>query len=212
MEISVLNIQGEEVDKIELDSFVFDGKINTSLIHQAVITYLSNQRKGRACTKTKGEVQGGGKKPWRQKGTGRARIGSIRSPLWRGGGIIFGPKPKSYRKDLPKKMKNSALKSVLNAKLNDKEMLVLDNLKVDSHKTKEFAKIIKNLKLSKIKSRFVVENLENNLQLSLRNIKDVDVEVAKNLNAASALDCRRLVFTKNGLREVETRIKKRLYD
>lgn len=211
MEISVLNIQGEEVDKIELDSFVFDGKVNTSLIHQTVVTYLSNQRKGRACTKTRGEVQGGGKKPWRQKGTGRARVGSIRSPLWRGGGIIFGPKPKSYHKDLPKKMKNSALKSVLNAKLNDNEMLVLDNLKVDSHKTKEFAKIVKNLKLSKIKSKFVVENLENNLRLSLRNIKDVEVEVAKNLNAFSALDCRRLVFTKNGLREVETRIKKRLY-
>ena len=139
LSLPVLSTQGKKVEQIELEKRVFDGKISEALIHQAVVTYLANQRKGLASAKTRGEVRGGGIKPWRQKGTGRARVGSIRSPLWRGGGVTFGPKPHSYYKDLPQKMKAMALKSALNAKLRDKEILILSDLKVVSHKTKDFS-------------------------------------------------------------------------
>lgn len=209
-EINVLDIQGKEKEKFELDAFVFDGKVNDDLMHQAVVAYLSNQRKGLACTKTRGEVRGGGKKPWRQKGTGRARAGSIRSPLWRKGGVVFGPKPHSFYKDLPKRMKTSALKSALNSKLRDSELVVLDNLKIDSHKTREFYKVIKNLKLDKEKIRLVADNIDKNMQLGLRNIKNVNLQNSKDINTYEALDCKKLIFVKGALKDVEERIKKGL--
>jgi large subunit ribosomal protein L4 len=208
MTIDVLDIKGKEVSKIKLDSFVFDGKVNHELMHQAVITHLANQRKGLASAKTRGEVSGSGKKPWRQKGTGRARIGSIRSPLWKKGGITFGPKPHSYHKDLPKKMKAMALKSALNAKLNEKEILILNELKVASRKTKDFFRIVKDLKLDKSKTRFIVENLEDNLKLASRNIENINIGTARNLNTYEALNCKNLVFTKDSLKGLEDRIKK----
>lgn len=203
-------MQGKEVDKIELNPVIFDGKINQALLHQAVVAYLSNQRKGLACTKTKGEVRGGGKKPWRQKGTGRARVGSIRSPLWRGGGVTFGPKPHSYHKDLPKKMKVLALKSALNAKLKDREMVILDSLNVNFPKTKEFFKIVKNLNFKEKRIKFVAEKLESNLKLACRNIEKVEIKEAETLTTYEVLDCKKLIFTKNALRKVEERIEKGL--
>lgn len=206
--IDVLDIKGKKKEPIELDSKVFDGKVNESLLHQAVVAYLANQRKGLACAKTRAQVRGGGRKPWRQKGTGRARVGSTRSPLWKGGGVTFGPKPRSYRKELPKKMKALALKSALNAKLKDKELLVLDNLEVSSHKTKDFMKIIKSLKLDDAKASFIVEKMNDNLKLSSRNIEEVSMGDAHSLNAYEALDCKRLVFTKSSLGQVTQRIKK----
>ncbi|MDP2923909.1 MAG: 50S ribosomal protein L4 [Candidatus Omnitrophota bacterium] len=208
MNIDVVNVQGKIVDTIELDPFVFDGKVNSELIHQAVVTYLSNQRKGLACTKTRGEVSGGGRKPWRQKGTGRARAGSTRSPLWRKGGITFGPKPHSFYKDFPKKMKISALKSALNSKANDKEIIVLDNLDVSSGKTKDFFKIVQNLKLDNAKLRFVVSILGDNLKRAYRNIKSVGIGTARNLNTYDALDCKNIIFTKAALLDVQERVKK----
>ncbi len=208
LSLPVLSTQGKEVEKIELEKRVFDGKISEALIHQAVVTYLANQRKGLASTKTRGEVRGGGTKPWRQKGTGRARAGSIRSPLWRGGGVTFGPKPHSYYKDLPQKMKTMALKSALNAKLRDKEILVLNDLKVASHKTKDFSKIIKSLKLDRVKVRVVVEKLEPNLKLATGNIKKVLLAKASDVHATEVVDCKRLVLTKSALRDVEKRVKK----
>jgi large subunit ribosomal protein L4 len=188
MNISVLNTQGKEVSKLELDANVFDGKVRNSLMHQAVVIHLANQRMGLASTKTRGEVSGGGKKPWRQKGTGRARVGSTRSPLWRKGGITFGPKPHSFRKDLPNRMKILALKSALNSKLNDKEMIVLEGLKINSPKTKDF--------------------FDKNLKFSCRNLPNVDVDAAASLNTYYALDCKKLIFTKEALEIVEERIKK----
>jgi len=164
--LGVFDAKGKEVEKIELDSKVFDGKVNSSLVHQAVVTFLANQRKGLAKTKTRGQVRGGGTKPWRQKGTGRARVGSIRSPIWRGGGVTFGPTKRSYYKVLPKKMKILALKSALNLKLSEKKLLVIDDLAVKSHKTKEFAKILDNLKLGDQKVNLVLEKLENDTKLS----------------------------------------------
>lgn len=208
MNISVLNIQGKEVAKLELDSVVFDGKVKNSLMHQAVVTHLANQRMGLASTKTRGEVSGGGRKPWRQKGTGRARVGSTRSPLWRKGGITFGPKPHSFRKDLPSRMKILALKSALNSKLNDKEMIVLDDLKMNSPKTKEFFEIVKKLKLDDLRIRFVVGSLDKNLKLSCRNLPLVNVDAAASLNTYYALDCKKLIFTKSALELVEARVKK----
>ena len=208
LSLPVLSAQGKEVEQIELEKRVFDGKISEALIHQAVVTYLSNQRKGLASTKTRGDVRGGGIKPWRQKGTGRARVGSIRSPIWRGGGVTFGPKPHSFYKDLPQKMKIMALKSALNAKLRDKEILVLSDLKIASCKTKDFSKIFKSLKLDGVKVRLVVETLESNLKLATRNIKKVLLAKASDVHTTEIIDCKRLVLTKNALRDVEKRIKK----
>jgi len=208
MNISVLNTQGKEVAKLELDSVVFDGKVRNALMHQAVVTHLANQRMGLANTKTRGEVSGGGRKPWRQKGTGRARVGSTRSPLWRKGGITFGPKPHSFRKDLPSRMKILALKSALNSKLNDKEMIVLDDLKMNSPKTKDFFEIVKKLKINGSRTRFVVGDLDKNLKLSCRNLPLVNVDTAASLNTYYALDCKKLVFTKSALEIVEARVKK----
>jgi large subunit ribosomal protein L4 len=208
MKIDVFDLEAKVVEKIELDKKIFDGKINDFLMHQAVVTYLANQRKGCASTKTRGEVRGGGRKPWRQKGTGRARVGSIRSPLWRGGGVVFGPKPRKFYKELPKRMKILALKSALNAKLQDNELMVIKELKVSSYKTKEFFKIVKNLKLNGEKVKFVVENLDKNIKLSSRNLEKVEVEIADNLNTYTALDCKKLIFTKEALKKVGERIKK----
>jgi len=208
LNLAVLNTQGKKVEEVSIDSGVFDGTINMSLMHQAVVTYLANQRKGLACTKTRGDVSGGGKKPWRQKGTGRARFGSSRNPVWRGGGVAFGPKPHSYYKELPKKMKGLAFKSALNAKLRDKELMLLDELKLDSAKTKKFAEIVGKLKLDEEKVCFVVKVLENNLKLATRNIKKVEVFSASSVHTIEILDCSKLVLTKNALRAIEERVKK----
>ena len=206
--LSIFNIKGKEVEKYGLDLKVFDGKVNPTLMHQAVVTNLANKRKGCASTKTKGEVRGGGKKPWRQKGTGRARVGSSRSPIWRGGGVTFGPRPRSYRKDFPKKMKVLALKSALNQKFRDQKILILDNFSLDSHKTKKTAEVLSKLKLSGEKIRLVLEMIENNSRLATRNIKKVLIAKASNVNTTEVLDCKRLVLTKKALQEVEERVKK----
>ncbi len=206
--LPVLSAQGKDVGQIELEKRVFDGKISEALIHQAVVTYLANQRKGLATSKTRGEVRGGGIKPWRQKGTGRARVGSIRSPLWRGGGVTFGPKPRSYYKDLPQKMRTMALKSALNAKFRDKEILVVSDLKITSHKTKDFSRIVKSLKLDGVKVRLVVEELDSNLKLATGNIKKVLLARASDVHTTEVIDCKRLVVTKSALRRIEERVKK----
>ncbi len=206
--LSVLNLKGKEVEKIGLNPKVFDGEVNRSLLHQAVVAYLANQRKGLAATKTRGEVRGGGKKPWRQKGTGRARVGSNRSPLWKGGGVTFGPKPRSYRKDLSKKMKVLAFKSALNAKLIDQEIIVVEDLKVDSHKTKNTSEIINNLGIKGIKTRLVVGGIESNLKLSARNIDCLALAKASDVSAKEIIDCRKLLLTKEALKTIEGRIEK----
>lgn len=208
MDISIVNTQGKEVGKMDLDASVFDGRIKHDLMHQAVVTYLANQRHGLANTKTRGEVSGGGRKPWRQKGTGRARVGSTRSPLWRKGGITFGPKPHSFRKDFPQRMKAMALKSALNSKLNDKEIVVLNDLKIASNKTKDFSEIVKKLKIDDLRVRFIVQAIDSNLKLSSRNLPNVNTGLVKNLNTYEALDCKKIIFTKDALEEIQEKIKK----
>jgi len=210
VEIDLLDMEGKIKDRFKLEGKVFDGTINYDLMHQAVVVYLANQRSYTASTKTRGEVKGSNKKPWRQKGTGRARAGSIRSPLWRKGGVVFGPKPRDLYKELSKRMKILALKSALNAKLKDNEFMVLESLNLNSCKTKEFFKILTNLKVEEKRNTFVVDSLEKNLVLSSRNIENVKIVKASDLNTYNALDCKNLIFTKDAILEVQNRILKYL--
>jgi len=208
LELPVLSAAGKEVERVTLDSTIFDGKVNHAIMHQAVVAYLANQRKGLASAKTRGEVSGGGRKPWKQKGTGRARSGSSRSPIWKGGGITFGPKPHSFTKDFPQKMKAVALKSALNSKLKDNEIIVLDALKIDDPKTKKFLSVAKNIKIDGLKSLLVLSQMTDALKLSVRNLKRVGIQEAKSCTTYDVLSHKKLVLTKDALQEVESRIKK----
>ncbi|MDD5042924.1 MAG: 50S ribosomal protein L4, partial [Candidatus Omnitrophica bacterium] len=152
--LPIYNSEGKEVDTVKLDREVFDGSQNKDSLYQAINSYRANQRKGLASTKTRGEVSGGGRKPWKQKGTGRARVGSSRSPLWKHGGVVFGPHPRDFSYSIPQKIKSLALKTALNAKLKENNFLVLDEFKLDEPKTKSAMKVLSSLKLVSGKSKF----------------------------------------------------------
>jgi large subunit ribosomal protein L4 len=203
----VNNILGKEVGKVDLDQKVFDGKVNESLIHQVVVMYQANKRQGTSSTKTRANVSGGNSKPWKQKGTGRARAGSSRSPLWRKGGVIFGPHPRDYSYQLPKKIKKSALISTINSRLNDSLVKVLDELKVNEGKTKEFVKIVEALKLEK-KVLFICDNTQENVLRSSKNIKKVSVMRWESINALDVLMSDNLVITQKALENLTQRLKK----
>lgn len=217
-EISVYNVEGKEAEKIKLDKEIFSGRVNKALLSEAVLMYQANKRKGLASTKTRAEVRGGGKKPWRQKGTGRARAGSIRSPLWRGGGIVFGPHPRDYSYYMPKKARKQALLSALNDRFNEKQFLVMDRLFTPSIKTKDFMNIlnsvsnivtgfkkIDNKKTEKSTPRklakflFVIDDKNKELVLSSRNVRYVSVVLANNLNALDILLNDYVIFSKGAL-------------
>lgn len=203
----VSNISGKEVGKIDLDEKIFDGKVNESLIHQVVVMYQANKRQGTASTKTRANVSGGNSKPWRQKGTGRARAGSSRSPLWRKGGVVFGPHPRDYSYQVPKKIKKSALISTMNSRLNDNLVKVLDELKVVEGKTKEFVKIVEALKLER-KVLFVCDNTQENVLRSSRNIKKVNIKRWETINALDVLMHDNVVITQKALESLTLRLKK----
>lgn len=207
MLLPAYNQEGKEVKKIELDSGIFDGKVNEDVLYQTVLMYRANRRKGLADTKTRGEVSGGGKKPWRQKGTGRARVGSIRSPLWRKGGVIFGPHPRGYGLQLPKKIRTVALKSCLNAKLNENNLLILDELKITAPRTKEAIKLLSNLKLEEKSTLLMLEKIDNNTKLSFRNIGFLDIMRVSDANAYQILSAQKLIITLNALKILVERIK-----
>jgi len=202
------------VDSLKLDKAVFDGAINTAAIHQAVNAYRANQRKGLASTKTRGEVSGGGKKPWRQKGTGRARVGSTRSPLWRHGGVIFGPHPRDFYYKLPEKLKTLALKSSLNAKVRENSLIVLDRINLEKAKTKEAAKIFSNFKIMPDKGTksnrllLLLDKIDGNLKLALRNINFLNVNLATDTHAYEVMSHNKLIITKEGLHKLISRIKR----
>jgi large subunit ribosomal protein L4 len=222
MEVIILpiyNTEGKETDSLKLDQGIFDGIVNTDAMHQVVLAYKAGQRKGLASTKTMGEVSGGGRKPWKQKGTGRARVGSIRSPLWRHGGVVFGPHPRDFSYTLPVKIKNLALKSSLNAKINENNFIVLDNFKIEQPKTKEAVKILSNLKVGRLKDKknsktktikalLLSDKLDKNLRLALRNIDFLSINRAQDTNAYEVLAANKLIVTKDGLRELTNRLKK----
>jgi large subunit ribosomal protein L4 len=206
--LPIFSTEGKEIDTVRLDAAIFDGPINTAAIYQVITAYRANQRKGLAATKTRGEVSGGGRKPWRQKGTGRARIGSIRSPLWRHGGVVFGPHPRDFSCALPKRLKTLALKSVLCAKIKENNFLVLADLKIDKPKTKEAAKIFSNLKSSPGKSTLLLlDKIDENLKLALRNLSFLDVNQVQNTNTYDILAHQKIIITKDALRELSQRLK-----
>jgi large subunit ribosomal protein L4 len=205
--LPVYNSEGKEVDTIKLNTSVFDGEVNKEAIYQAVLAFRANQRRGLAATKTRGEVSGGGRKPWRQKGTGRARVGSTRSPLWRHGGVVFGPHPRSYRYKLPDKIKLLALKSSLNTKVKENNLIVLDKIAIEQPKTKLAQAVFSNLKLlsnnTKKKSRLLLllHKLDHNLKLSLRNLGYLSYNLAQDTHVYEVLSHRQLIITKDGLDE-----------
>jgi len=188
-----------------LNPLIFDGKINKAVLYQAVKMYEANRRQGNASTKTRAVVSGGGRKPWAQKHTGRARAGSIRSPLWKGGGTIFGPHPRDYSYTLPQSIRREALKSSLNAKYNEKAIMIMDEVKVGSPKTKEFKKILDANKLAE-KALFVLDKIDNNLKLASRNLKTVTLRRAEDLNALDVLHTKKLVLTKSALSTLEKKL------
>ena len=212
--LPIYNAEGKEVDSVKLNHSVFDGVINEAAIYQAINAYRANQRKGLAATKTRGEVSGGGKKPWKQKGTGRARVGSTRSPLWRHGGVVFGPHPRDFSYVIPSKIRVLALKSSLNAKVKDSNLIVLDDFKMDKPKVKDALKVFSNLKLNnkkpdnKLKVLLLVDKVSNVLRLALRNIDFLEFNIAQDTNVYEVMTNKKVVITKDGLTQLTNRLKK----
>ena len=199
--ISVVNTDGKEVEKLELSDKIFGVEINEGIVHKAVVAQLANKRQGTQSALTRSEVRGGGRKPWRQKGTGHARQGSIRAPQWTGGGVVFAPKPRDYSKKINKKESRLALFSALTSKLQDEKLIVVDSLAFDTPKTKEFVKVLENIKASK--ALVVLEGENENVVLSARNIPDVDTEVRTAINVYDILKHDSLVMTKDAVKALE---------
>ncbi len=199
--ISVVNTDGKEVEKLELSDKIFGVEINEGIVHKAVVAQLANKRQGTQSALTRSEVRGGGRKPWRQKGTGHARQGSIRAPQWTGGGVVFAPKPRDYSKKINKKESRLALFSALTSKLQDEKLIVVDSLAFDAPKTKEFVKVLENIKASK--ALVVLEGENENVVLSARNIPDVDTEARTAINVYDILKHDSLVMTKDAVKALE---------
>lgn len=212
-------LDGKELRKIDLPEKIFDGNVNTALVHQVTVMYQAAKRAGTASTKTRGEVSGGGKKPWRQKGTGRARAGSIRSPLWKGGGAVFGPHPRDYSYELPRKMKKLAVKSVLNGKLRDSELFLVDEIKLEQPKTKIFAAALREFlkhnthkpkaphaKPQSLSTMVILDNPDANLKLASRNIERVLVSNPDNFTALDILLHKNLIISEPALKKIAKRI------
>ena len=199
--VSVYNMEGKEVGKMDLNDAVFGVEINEHLVHMAVVQNLANKRQGTQKAKTRSEVSGGGRKPWRQKGTGHARQGSTRAPQWKGGGVVFAPTPRDYSFKLNKKEKRAALKSVLTSRVQDNKLIVLDELKLDAIRTKDFKKVMDNLKVDK--AMVVIGGQDENVILSARNLPTVSTAVAENINVYDILKGDTLVLTKDAVAKIE---------
>lgn len=199
--VKVLNMSGSEVGSVELNENIFGVEVNEHVMHQAVVQYLANQRQGTKSAKTRAEVRGGGRKPWRQKGTGRARQGSIRSPQWTGGGVVFAPKPRDFSFKLNKKVKRLALKSALTTKVNNEKFVVVDELKLNEIKTKEMKKVLDNLNVNK--GLIVLEENNKNVLLSARNIPNVKTAGVNTINVYDILKYESFVVTKEALAKIE---------
>lgn len=199
--INVYKMDGTKAGTMKLSDKVFGVEYNEPLIHQAVVTRLANERQGTKSTLTRTEVRGGGRKPWRQKGTGHARQGSTRSPQWKGGGVVFAPTPRDYSFKLNKKEKRAALKSVLTSRVQDNKLIVLDELKLDAIKTKEFKKVMDNLKVGK--AMVVIDGQDENVILSARNLPTVNTAMAENINVYDILKGDTLVLTKDAVAKIE---------
>ena len=192
--VSVYNMEGKEVDTMELNDSVFGVEVNEHLVHMAVVQQLANNRQGTQKAKTRSEVSGGGRKPWRQKGTGHARQGSTRAPQWTGGGVVFAPTPRDYSFKLNKKEKRAALKSVLTSAVAENKFIVLDELKFDEIKTKNFVQVMNNLKVDK--ALVVLNENDANVEMSARNIPDVKMALTNTINVYDILKYNTVVVTK----------------
>ncbi|MFA6002919.1 MAG: 50S ribosomal protein L4 [Elusimicrobiota bacterium] len=204
MEAQLLNVKGVEVGKVDLHDIIFGRRASREFLHEYVTNYLANQRQGTANTKTRAEVSGSGKKPWKQKHTGRARAGSFRSPLWRHGGVTFGPRAGHVHLDFPRRKARIALAQALSAKLAQGGIVFVDNLAVDSAKTKQVVQILAQLKCAG-RTMLVLDAPDAQLALASRNIPGVELALAGDLNAYTVLRCRRMVVTKPALEKLNTR-------
>jgi len=199
--VSVYNMEGKEVGTIELNDAVFGVEVNEHLVHMAVVSQLANRRQGTQKAKTRSEVSGGGRKPWRQKGTGHARQGSTRAPQWTGGGVVFAPVPRDYSFKMNKKEKRAALKSALTSRVEEKKFIVIDEIKFDEIKTKNFANILKNLDVSK--ALIVLEDDNKNAELSARNIAGVKTAKTNTINVYDILKYNTVIATKAVVANIE---------
>ena len=199
--VSVFNIEGNEVGTIELNDAIFGVEINDHLVHMAVVSQLANKRQGTQKAKTRSEVSGGGRKPWRQKGTGHARQGSTRSPQWTGGGVVFAPVPRDYSFKMNKKEKRAALKSALTSRVAEKKFIVVDEIKFDEIKTKKFQEVLNNLKVDK--ALVVLEDGNKNVELSARNIADVKTAHTNTINVFDVLKYNTVIATKAAVASIE---------
>ena len=199
--VAVYNIEGKEVDKLELNDNVFGVEINEHLVHLAVVSQLANGRQGTQSAKTRSEVSGGGRKPWRQKGTGHARQGSTRYPQWTGGGVVFAPKPRDYSMKMNKREKQIAIKSALTSKVQDSKLIVVDEFKLDEIKTSKFAQILDNLKAPK--ALVVTKDKDEKVVLSARNIPTVKTTMTNSINVYDILKYDSLVITKDAVAAIE---------
>ena len=199
--VSVYNMEGNEVGTMELNDAVFGVEVNEHLVHMAVLQQLANNRQGTQKAKTRSEVSGGGRKPWRQKGTGHARQGSTRAPQWTGGGVVFAPVPRDYSFKMNKKEKRAALKSVLTAKVQENKVVILDELKFDEIKTKAMVNVLNNVKAEK--AIVVLKENDEKVMLSARNIADVQTSLVNTINVYDILKHNTLVMTKDAVQAIE---------
>ena len=199
--VSVLNMEGNEVGTIELNDAVFGVEINEHLVHLAVVRQLANKRQGTQKAKTRSEVRGGGRKPWRQKGTGHARQGSIRAPQWTGGGVVFAPVPRDYSVKMNRKERLAALKSALTAKVQDNKLIVVDDLKFEAIKTKDMQNVLNNLKAEK--ALVVTPAVDQNVVLSARNIPEGQTATVNTINVYDVMKHKTLVLTKDAVASIE---------
>ncbi|NLJ96092.1 MAG: 50S ribosomal protein L4 [Clostridiales bacterium] len=199
--VTVYNIEGKEVGTMELNDQVFGVEINEHLVHKAVVSQLANKRQGTQSAKTRSEVRGGGRKPWRQKGTGHARQGSTRSPQWKGGGVVFAPKPRDYSKKMNKKERVLAIKSALTSKVNNEKFVVLDQFAFDEIKTKKMKEVLDNLKVNR--ALLVLDKKDEKVTLSARNLPNVRTILSNSINVYDILKYDTLVITKDAVAQIE---------
>ncbi len=200
--VSVYNMEGKEVGTIDLSDAIFGVEVNEHLVHMAVLQQLADKRQGTQKAKTRSEVSGGGRKPWRQKGTGHARQGSIRAPQWKGGGVVFAPVPRDYSFKMNKKEKRAALKSALTDKAQNNNLIVVDELKFDEIKTKKYAEVMNNLKATR-KALVVLADNDKNVVLSARNLAEANTTLTNTLNVYDIVNARTLVLTKDAVAKIE---------
>lgn len=206
MKVEIVDVKNQKVGETDLDPAIFEAKVNPSLIYDAVLWQMAKRRAGTHSAKIRDEVSGGGKKPWKQKGTGRARAGSTRSPLWRGGGIVFGPKPRDYEHSMPKKARRGALISALSSKMSEKAIMVIADMALPEAKTKKAVEVLTSLGLSGHKTLIVVDKADNATTLGFRNIPKVKILPVEGVNVYDVIDAESLVITSGALGRIQERL------